>query len=82
MLTKESLNIKYLKVLKRDIDVSELRPYSELYQKHKSNLSQLIITSIFTTRHWINIQIYIEEFSNENFDYFGITDKTLCPLCK
>ncbi|GET63957.1 hypothetical protein RIR_jg18828.t1 [Rhizophagus irregularis DAOM 181602=DAOM 197198] len=94
------LGYKILKSLEekdvRDIDVSELRPYSEsfhphfglqkpirlVYQKYKSNLSQLIITSIFATRYWINIPIYIEEFSNENFDYFGITDKTLCPLCK
>ncbi|RGB24167.1 hypothetical protein C1646_773470 [Rhizophagus diaphanus] len=22
------------------------------------------------------------EFSSENFDYYGITDETLCPLCK
>ena len=22
------------------------------------------------------------EFSSENFDYYGITDKTSCPLCK
>ena len=22
------------------------------------------------------------EFSSENFDYYGVTDKTLCPLCK
>ena len=21
------------------------------------------------------------EFSSENFDYYGITDKTSCPLC-
>ncbi|CAB4483799.1 unnamed protein product [Rhizophagus irregularis] len=23
-----------------------------------------------------------KEYSSENFDYYGITDKTLCPLCK
>jgi len=23
-----------------------------------------------------------KEFSSENFDYYGITDKTLCPLCQ
>src|ERR1700722_18663915 len=23
-----------------------------------------------------------KEFSSENFDYYGITDETLCPLCK
>ncbi len=22
------------------------------------------------------------EFSSENFDYYGVTDETLCPLCK
>ena len=22
------------------------------------------------------------EFSGEDFDYYGITDETLCPLCK
>ena len=22
------------------------------------------------------------EFSSENFDYYGITDETSCPLCK
>ena len=22
------------------------------------------------------------EYSSEDFDYYGITDKTLCPLCK
>ena len=22
------------------------------------------------------------EFSSENFDYYGITDEKLCPLCK
>ena len=22
------------------------------------------------------------EFSSEDFDYYGITDETLCPLCK
>ncbi|RIA85121.1 hypothetical protein C1645_741827 [Glomus cerebriforme] len=24
----------------------------------------------------------LREFSSENFDYYGITDKTFCPLCK
>ena len=37
---------------------------------------------IFSTRHWIIILIYIEKFSSENFDYYGITDETSCPLCK
>ncbi|UZO27342.1 uncharacterized protein OCT59_019540 [Rhizophagus irregularis] len=23
-----------------------------------------------------------KEYSSKNFDYYGITDKTLCPLCK
>ena len=23
-----------------------------------------------------------KEFSSENFDYYGITDETSCPLCK
>ena len=24
----------------------------------------------------------LREFSSENFDYYGITNETLCPLCK
>ena len=36
---------------------------------------------IFATRHWINILLY-REFSSENFDYYGITNDTSCPLCK
>ena len=33
---------------------------------------------IFATKH----PTLYREFSSENFDYYGITDKTSCPLCK
>jgi hypothetical protein len=41
-------------------------------------LIQLMTDHIFATKHWINIQILYREFSSENFDYYGITDETLC----
>ncbi|PKC62582.1 hypothetical protein RhiirA1_464957 [Rhizophagus irregularis] len=28
------------------------------------------------------IRLRLREFSSENFNYYGITDKTSCPLCK
>jgi hypothetical protein len=45
---------------------------------HPLGLIQLMTDHIFTTKHWINIQILYREFSSENFDYYGITDETLC----
>ena len=48
---------------------------------YEPNLSQLMTDPIFATRHWVNTNLY-REFSSENFDYYGITDESLCPLCK
>ena len=33
---------------------------------------------IFATKH----PTLYREFSSENFDYYGITDEKLCPLCE
>ncbi|RIA91570.1 hypothetical protein C1645_805122 [Glomus cerebriforme] len=45
----------------------------------KTNKTEIQANPLGTLDYYPNLY---KEFSSENFDYYGITDKTLCPLCK
>jgi hypothetical protein len=44
-------------------------------------IPKLMTAPIFTTKHWTNI-LYIGNLVVKIFDYYGITNEKICPLCK